>query len=670
MDTNKKEAIQQKMQHLVDQLNYHSHAYYVNDKPLTSDSEYDRLYHELLSLEEKYPQYIQKESPTQRVGDQMNPQFTKVRHTKPMLSLQNAFSKEDLLKFDSRVKEVIETPVTYMVELKIDGLSLAIRYEKGKLVQAATRGDGEVGEDVTHNVLNIQSLPKKLVEPLTIEVRGECYMSKEAFVTLNQSREEEGLDIFANPRNAAAGSLRQLDASVTKKRQLDVFLYGIGTPEVLDIRSQYELLSELTVLGFPTNLTFSHCESMEQVWEFISKIDKHRHELPYEIDGMVIKVNELAHQKAIGTTIKAPKWAIAYKFPAEQKETKIKSVEWTVGRTGVVTPTAIMEPVHLAGTVVQRASLHNKDFIMERDIRLNDTVAVHKAGDIIPEVIKVNLEKRPEYSVPMIFPTHCPNCDHELVHLSGEVAMRCINPTCPALLKESLAHFVSRNAMNMNGIGSRLIDQLFEKQFVQTVADLYRLTKDQLLTLDKIKEKSAQNILDAIEKSKANSLERLLFGLGIRHVGSKACKQLAQAFKTIDAIMDAKTEDILTIDGLGEVIANSIQSYFAQTDVKEMIEQLKAFQVNLTYLERERLQFSSDFWQDKTVVLTGTLRSLGRSQAKQLLEDLGAKITGSVSKKTDIVIAGEEAGSKLEKAQQLGILVMNETEFLFLTKGA
>ena len=654
-------TIQQRIEKLKEQLNRWSHEYYVEDKPTATDAEYDKAYHELLALEKEHPEFVTADSPTQRVGGEVLEQFQKVTHTNPMLSLSNAFSKEDLEEFDARLRKLTNRAIEYVCELKIDGLSIALTYQNG-----ATRGDGTTGEDVTGNVRTIKSVPLSLKEPWNIEVRGECYMPKKSFVALNESREEEGLEVFANPRNAAAGSLRQLDPKIAAKRNLSVFLYSSPSVEELDVSTQEELLKKMAEIGFVTNPERLKCQTIDEVWNYIETIGAKRQELPYEIDGMVIKVNDFATQEEIGYTVKAPRWAIAYKFPAEEAQTVVRDVEWTVGRTGVVTPTAVMDPVQLAGTTVRRASLHNIDLMKERDIRLEDTVVIHKAGDIIPEVTRVILEKRPATSQPYEFPTTCPVCHEKLEHLEDEVAIRCLNPKCPAQLTEGMSHFVSRNAMNMSGIGPSIIKQLFEEGLVLDVADLYKLTLDQLLALDKIQQKSAENILEAIENSKANSLERLLTGLGIRHVGTKAAKELAQHFGNMKALQEASIEQLLEIDGLGDIIAYSVKTYFEQPSVQELIQELQDRGVNMSYLGKTKAdsEASGHILSGKTVVLTGTLEQLTRQDAKEKLESLGAKVTGSVSKKTDVVIAGHSAGSKLDKANSLGIEVWSEQQFL------
>ena len=656
---------------LRDMLDRYSHEYYVLDKPTVTDAEYDLLYHELVALEEKFPELISGDSPTQRVGGTILPGFEKVTHDIPMLSLGNAFGKEDLLNFDKRISKLTDKKVQYICELKIDGLALSLKYENGKLIQAATRGDGVVGENVTQNVRTIKSVPLKLKYPYSMEVRGECYMPKASFVELNQKREENGEDIFANPRNAAAGGLRNLDPKQTAKRNLNTFMYTVADFGEIEAVSQSDALEQLDKIGIRTNHERRVFDTIEEVWEYTQEFQEQRTNLPYDIDGIVIKVNDFKAQEDIGFTIKAPRWAIAYKFPAEEAHTIVNEIEWTVGRTGVVTPTAIMNPVQLAGTTVQRASLHNVDLIRERDIRLNDTVVIHKAGDIIPEVTRVVEDLRPADSVPYDFPTHCPTCDSELIHLDEEVALRCINPKCPAQIIEGLTHFVSRNAMNIDGLGNKVIIQLYEKELVKDVADLYSLTYDQLVTLDKIKDKSANNLLTAIDASRANSLERLLFGLGIRNVGANAAKLLAEEFETIEGLQQAEKEAIIAIEGIGDIIADSVVTFFELPEVTELIEELRAKDINLAYLgkKKEIVAESDSYFNGKTIVLTGKLTHFTREEAKERIENLGGKVTGSVSKKTDFIVAGEDAGSKLTKAQSLDISVWNEDQLLETLEG-
>jgi len=646
------------------QLDRWSREYYVLDQPTVEDYIYDKTYAELVAIEEQYPDLITADSPTQRVGGKILSSFEKVTHDIPLYSLNDVFNKEELLAFDQRVQKAIGRPVAYCCELKIDGLSVSLRYENGEFVRGATRGDGSVGENITENLKTVRSVPIKLKEPMSIEVRGECFMPKRSFVKLNQKNEEEGKPVFANPRNAAAGSLRQLDSKITAKRNLDTFLYTVADFGPMQATTQYEALEELDKIGFHTNHEKRLCHSIDEVWAFIEEYHEKRKDLPYEIDGIVIKVNDFSLQDQLGFTVKAPRWATAYKFPPEEVETVIEEIEWTVGRTGVVTPTAIMTPVRVAGTTVSRASLHNGDYIQMKDIRLNDTVQIYKAGDIIPEVAQVILDKRPKDSEPYKMPEHCPVCHSELVHLDEEVALRCINPKCPAQMKDGLNHFVSRNAMNIDGLGPRVLEQMYDKKLVADVADLYKLTEEELLMLDKIKEKSANNILTAIDNSKENSVERLIFGLGIRHVGAKAAKILAEHFGDLETLSRSDFESIIQLDTIGDIIADSVVTYFDNEEVHELMEELKQAGVNLEYkgIRSTQLKEVESPFKNKTIVLTGKLTRFTREEAKETIENLGGKVTGSVSKKTDIVVAGEDAGSKLTKAQELGVEVWTEDQ--------
>ena len=651
---------------LVRQLNQYAHEYYVQDRPTVEDFVYDKLYQELVDLEAKHPRLIQEDSPTQRVGGIVSTGFEKVTHEIPLYSLNDAFSEADLVAFDRRVTRALGYAPRYMCELKIDGLSISLRYENGKFVRGATRGDGTIGENITENIKTVRSIPLELTQPYSMEVRGECYMPKASFVQLNQGREEAGLEVFANPRNAAAGSLRQLDSKVTAQRQLSSFIYTVADAGMLHVTNQEEALKELGTLGFKINPESRVCETIEEVWAYINEYQLTRSELPYDIDGVVIKVNEFNAQDNLGFTVRAPRWAIAYKFPPEEVETTIEAIEWTIGRTGVVTPTAVMTPVKVAGTTVSRASLHNRDYIEAKDIRLNDQVVIYKAGDIIPEVAYVITDKRPADSQVYDIPTRCPVCESELVHLAEEVALRCVNPKCPAQMKEGLNHFVSRNAMNIDGLGPRILEQLFEKNLVHDVADLYTLTESDFLQLDKVKEKSANNFLEAIQKSKENSAERLLFGLGIRHVGAKAAKILMEHFGDIVTLSQASKEDIANLYSIGQVIADSVVNYFDHDEVRELIAEFQAAGVNLRYLGKTASDLATidSVFKDKRIVLTGKLSHFTREEAKAKIENLGGTIVGSVSKKTDFVIAGEEAGSKLTKATALGITVWTEAEMV------
>ena len=642
------------MKELVELLNRYAYEYYTKDAPSVSDSEYDQLYRELVELETAHPDEILPESPTHRVGGVVLKGFTKYQHQYPLYSLQDAFSREELEAFDQRVRKEFPS-ISYVCELKIDGLSISLTYENGVLVTGATRGDGSVGEDITENLKRVKDIPLVLPEPVNITVRGECYMPRASFDRVNQIRQENGEPEFANPRNAAAGTLRQLDTTIVAKRNLATFLYQEVSPT--DQSSQEGVLEKLARLGFVVNQERVLAEDMDQIWNFIQKVAQLREDLPYDIDGIVIKVNDLAVQEELGFTVKAPKWAVAYKFPAEEKEAKILSVDWTVGRTGVVTPTANLTPVQLAGTTVSRATLHNVDYIAEKDIHQEDTVIVYKAGDIIPAVLRVVKDKRVSDQA-LAIPTHCPSCQSELLHFEDEVALRCINPLCPAQIKEGLNHFASRDAMNITGLGPAVVEKLFAAQLVEDVAGIYRLTVEDLLTLEGFKEKSAEKLYEAIQASKENSAEKLLFGLGIRHVGSKVSQILLQEFHDLDQLATADPERIAGIDSLGMVVAESLKSYFAQEGSKRLLQELKEAGVNLTYLGEKVA--SDAALSGMTVVLTGKLERLTRSEAKAKLESLGAKVTGSVSKKTDLVVAGSDAGSKLTKAQELGIQVEDE----------
>lgn len=642
------------MKELVELLNRYAYEYYTKDAPSVSDSEYDQLYRELVELETAHPDEILPESPTHRVGGVVLKGFTKYQHQYPLYSLQDAFSREELEAFDQRVRKEFPS-ISYVCELKIDGLSISLTYENGVLVTGATRGDGSVGEDITENLKRVKDIPLVLPEPVNITVRGECYMPRASFDRVNQIRQENGEPEFANPRNAAAGTLRQLDTKIVAKRNLATFLYQEVSPT--DQSSQEGVLEKLARLGFVVNQERVLAEDMEQIWDFIQKVAQLRDDLPYDIDGIVIKVNDLAVQEELGFTVKAPKWAVAYKFPAEEKEAKILSVDWTVGRTGVVTPTANLTPVQLAGTTVSRATLHNVDYIAEKDIHQDDTVIVYKAGDIIPAVLRVVKDKRVSDQA-LAIPTHCPSCQSELLHFEDEVALRCINPLCPAQIKEGLNHFASRDAMNITGLGPAVVEKLFAAQLVEDVAGIYRLTVDDLLTLEGFKEKSAEKLYEAIQASKENSAEKLLFGLGIRHVGSKVSQILLQEFHDLDQLATTDPERIASIDSLGMVVAESLKRYFAQEGSKRLLQELKEAGVNLAYLG-EKVAADAAL-SGMTVVLTGKLERLTRSEAKAKLESLGAKVTGSVSKKTDLVVAGSDAGSKLTKAQELGIQVEDE----------
>lgn len=648
------------MNELVSLLNQYAKEYYTQDNPTVSDSQYDQLYRELVELEEQHPENILPNSPTHRVGGLVLEGFEKYQHEYPLYSLQDAFSKEELIAFDKRVKAEFPT-ASYMAELKIDGLSVSLTYVNGILQVGATRGDGNIGENITENLKRVHDIPLHLDQSLDITVRGECYLPKESFEAINIEKRANGEQEFANPRNAAAGTLRQLNTGIVAKRKLATFLYQEASPTQKE--TQDDVLKELESYGFSVNHHRLISSSMEKIWDFIQTIEKDRISLPYDIDGIVIKVNSLAMQEELGFTVKAPRWAIAYKFPAEEKEAEILSVDWTVGRTGVVTPTANLTPVQLAGTTVSRATLHNVDYIAEKDIRIGDTVVVYKAGDIIPAVLNVVMSKRNQQEV-MLIPKLCPSCGSELVHFEDEVALRCINPLCPNQIKERLAHFASRDAMNITGFGPSLVEKLFDAHLIADVADIYRLSIEDLLTLDGIKEKSATKIYHAIQSSKENSAEKLLFGLGIRHVGSKSSRLLLEEFGNLRQLSQASQESIASIDGLGGVIAKSLHTFFEKEEVDKLLEELTSYNVNFNYLGK-RVSTDAQL-SGLTVVLTGKLEKMTRNEAKEKLQNLGAKVTGSVSKKTDLIVAGSDAGSKLTKAQDLGITIQDEDWLLNL----
>ncbi|MBM7646621.1 DNA ligase (NAD+) [Scopulibacillus daqui] len=664
------ENVKKKIDALRELLDQYSYEYYVLDKPSVPDSEYDRLLQELIHLEKEHPEFITEDSPTQRIGGEPLKAFKKVQHKVPMMSLANAFNEQDLREFDRRVRQGAGDDVHYVCELKFDGLAVSLTYENGRFVQGATRGNGTIGEDITSNLKTIRSIPLKLKEPLSIEVRGEAYMPKRSFEVLNKKREENGEEPFANPRNAAAGSLRQLDPKIAAERQLDIFLYGIGELQGETIASHSDALKRIKAVGLKTNPEWRRCNSLEEVLDYIQKWTEKRPELPYEIDGIVIKVDSINQQHKLGMTAKSPRWAIAYKFPAEEVVTKLEGIEVSVGRTGVITPTALLSPVSVAGTTVKRASLHNEDLIREKDLRIGDHVVIKKAGDIIPEVVNVLTDKRTGKEEPYSMPAHCPECGSELVRIEGEVALRCINPKCPAQIREGLIHFVSRNAMNIDGLGEKVITQLFKNALIEDVADLYQLKYEDLIQMERMGDKSVNNLLNAIHASKENSLEHLLFGLGIRHVGAKAAKLLAQNFKTMDKLMNASYEDLISINEVGEKMADAIQTYFQNEDVIKLIDELKQYGLNMEYKgpDPQEADENSPF-NNKTIVLTGKLEQLSRNEAKEEIERRGGKVTGSVSKNTDILIAGADAGSKLTKAKELGIDVWDEQQLMNALEG-
>ncbi len=661
-----KQQASEKIDSIRELLNQYAHEYYTLDKPSVPDAEYDRLMQDLIDLENLFPGLITADSPTQRIGGEPLEAFEKVQHKVPMLSLANAMNAEELKDFDRRVRQSVGDEVSYVCELKIDGLAVALLYEGGKFVRGATRGDGTTGENITNNLKTIHTIPLKLKDGVNIEVRGEAYMPKRSFERMNRLREENGEETFANPRNAAAGSLRQLDPKIAAKRNLDIFVYSLADPEGTGIESHSEALDYLDGLGFRTNPERQACANIDEVIAYVEGWHEKRPDLPYEIDGIVVKVDNYEQQEQLGFTAKSPRWAIAYKFPAEEVVTKLIGIELSVGRTGVVTPTAYLEPVKVAGTTVKRASLHNEDLIREKDIKIGDMVVVKKAGDIIPEVVNVLEEQRDGSEEDFHMPTECPECGSELVRIDEEVALRCINPKCPAQIREGLIHFVSRNAMNIDGLGEKVITQLFREQLIVDVADLYELKYDDLIQLERMGEKSVQNLLQAIEESKGRSLEKLLFGLGIRHVGSKAAQTLARQFGTIDNLMAASKEELEAINEVGEKMADSVVLFFDNPEAKQVVEELRSNGVNMEYTGPKPVVADEidSYFAGKTVVLTGKLEQLTRNEAKSRVEALGGKVTGSVSKSTNLVIAGEAAGSKLDKANELGIEVWDENRLI------
>jgi DNA ligase (NAD+) len=651
-------------QQLRETLNRWSKLYYTKDAPEVEDHEYDEKYADLIALEEAFPEIITQDSITQRVGGEILEGFTKVTHAEPMLSMGDVFSREELVEFDNRIQKNVGHSVDYNVELKIDGLAISLVYQDGELIQGSTRGDGNIGEDITKNLMTIKSVPKKLTRPLSLEVRGECYMPKASFAKLNEQQLENGKPVFANPRNAAAGSLRQLNTSVTKQRDLDTFIYTTVEPDQLGVQTQHQAIQVMAELGFNTNPTQEVCANLDEVWDYIAKYEGQRDDLPYGIDGIVLKVNDLQLQQELGHTVKVPRWEIAYKFPPEEEATIVRDIEWTVGRTGVVTPTAVMDPVQLAGTTVSRATLNNVDQLTAKDVHIGDTVLLHKAGDIIPEITRVVVEKRPDEIGDLNIPTVCPSCGKELVHLNGEVALRCINPDCPAQIVARLEHFGSRNAMNIMGLGPKQIQQLYDKGFIHHFDDLYKLTPDELSQLDGFKEKRVNNLLEAINNSRQNSLERLVNGLGIQGVGTKMARTLAEEFGTMDKLMQTSVEEFDAVDTVGETLANNLATFFQSDVAQMMIDELKAVGVNMEYLGTKPTEVQDNYFSGKKVVLTGKLEHFTRNELKEQLINLGADVVGSVSKKTDLLIAGTDAGSKLAKAESLGIEVLNEEDAL------
>ena len=654
--------VQQRILALRKQLDTYAYEYYVLDQPSVPDAEYDQAYQELLKLEDTYPQYRDPNSITQRVGGVVLDAFTKVTHKQQMLSLSNAFNLEDLQAFDERVRSIVPK-VSYVVELKMDGLAISLHYHDGRFVQAVTRGDGFVGEDVTNNVRTIASIPMHIERMGDVEVRGEVFMPKKSFAELNAQREKNGEDVFANPRNAAAGSIRQLDSKIAASRKLDAFLYYYEDALGAGIQTHEEALETMEQLHIKVNPLRRVCNSMDEVWSFIQKMSEQRNDLPYEIDGMVIKVNELTAWEQLGTTVKAPRYAIAYKFPAEEVVTKLLDIVLTVGRTGRITPNAVLAPVRVAGTSVSAAQLHNEDMIKEKDIRIQDDVVVRKAGDIIPEVVRPLLDRRNGTQARYVFPKECPVCGSALVRLSDEAAHYCINQDCPARVVESIIHFASRDAMDIDTLGDKKVEFVHKEGLLNTIEDIYHLKdhKETILQMEGFKERSYQKLIDAIEASKQNPLEDLVYGLGIRQVGKKAAKVLAKHFLTMEKLMAASEEELVAIKDIGDITAQSIVAFFREPKNVELIDHLRGFGLRMDS-EEEIIQES--MFTGKTVVLTGSLQQMTRNEAKELLESLGANVSGSVSKKTDLVIYGEAAGSKLTKAQSLGVATMDEATFL------
>lgn len=667
-----REEVKTKIKNLVVQLNQYAHEYYVLDSPTVPDADYDKLYQELIDLEAAYPQLKLNNSPSQRVGDVPLSEFVKVQHEVPMFSLGNAFNEADLLDFDRRIKERTTEPIEYICELKIDGLAISLTYQDGHFVQGATRGDGTIGEDITMNLKTIRSIPLSIEETGSIEVRGEAYMPKDSFENLNQKRLENEEQLFANPRNAAAGSLRQLNSKITATRHLDVFMFGYGQWE--DARNQAkhsERLTYLSQLGLKTNSEWEKQDSIEEVLTYIKKWTENRHDLPYEIDGIVVKVNDLDLQTELGFTARNPRWAIAYKFPAIEAKTTLTDVELSVGRTGVVTPTAVLNPVLIDGSRVGRATLHNADQIKLLDVRIGDKVILKKAGDIIPKVVRVVTEDRTGEEIPYEMPEKCPACESDLTHLDDEVALRCLNPDCPAQLKEGLIHFVSRDAMDIRGLGERVVEQLYDASLINSIAEIYTLKESSLLEIERMGEKSVSNLLKAIEASKSNSLEKLIFGLGIRHIGTKAASILAANFKTMDELLKADYEEIVAIDEIGEVMAESVIKYLNEPHVKILLASLAELGINMTYTGEslESLADENLLFANQRVVLTGKLAEYTRREAKEIIERLGGEVIGSVSKNTDLVVAGEDAGTKYNQAIKLDIDIWNEATFKKATDG-
>lgn len=664
MDKMNKKQAKERIEELRKQVEYHAKKYYDEDKPEISDFEYDMLMVELRNLEKEFPEFITKDSLTQKVGGNVKEGFQKVTHEVPLQSLQDVFSIEEVKDYIEKIEQKAEEnnikEVTYVVETKIDGLSAALEYKNGQFVRGATRGNGAVGEDVTRNLQTVKTIPKKLKDPIDIIVRGEVFIAKSDFEKMNQEREENEEELFANSRNAAAGSLRQLDSKITEKRPLDIYIFNVQKIEGKEFHSHYEELEYLSKQGFNVNPVRIYCKTMQEIEKAIQKIGEERETLTFGIDGAVVKVDDLKFREILGTTAKTPRWAVAYKYPPEKKETKLKEIVCQVGRTGVITPMAILEPVKVAGSTISKTTLHNEDFIKEKELKIGDTVVIQKAGDVIPEIVAVKKEKRTGEEVPFDMPTTCPVCGAPAIREEGEAAIRCTGIECPAKLFRNLVHFASREAMNIDGLGENIIAQLLKKELIKNIADIYMLKLEDIASLKKNGQKFAQNLIDSINKSKENDLHRLLTALGIRHVGTKASKLLARKYKNIDNLMAAELEDLSAINDIGPIVASSIREFFQQEQTKDLIEKLKKAGVNIQAKKEEN---SDNRFEGKTFVLTGTLEKYTRGEASNLIEKFGGKTSGTVSKKTSYVLAGEEAGSKLTKAQNLGVTILSEAEF-------
>lgn len=655
--------IKTRMDELIDQINYHSNKYYNDDAPEISDYEYDNLMKELIKIEEENPQMKRADSPSSRVGGKPLDKFTQITHKIPMLSLSNAYSDKDLKDFDKRVRELADDSVEYVVEFKIDGLSVGLTYKNGVFEKGATRGNGVVGEDITENLRTVKTIPLKINDTEEVVVRGEVYISKQNFEKINELQEEQGLQLFANPRNLAAGTLRQLDSKLTAKRPLDIFIFNLEYIENTNLKSHSESLEYLKNLGFKVSTDYKVCSNIEGVIEHIEYWTENRSKLPFEIDGMVIKVNDLQQREVMGYTAKSPRWAIAYKFPAEQKKTKLIDIIVEVGRTGTITPTAILEPVRLAGTTVSRATLHNEDYINEKDIKIGDTVLVQKAGDIIPQVVQVVKDDRDGNEIEFKFPDKCPVCSEPTVRLEGEAAVKCINISCPAQIRRGIIHFASRDAMNIEGLGESIVGLLLDNNIIKDIADLYYIKKEDVINLERMGEKSAENLIKAIEKSKQNELYRLINGLGIKYIGVKGAKVLAKNFDSLDEIINADSVQLTNLEEFGDIMANSVVEFFKEEKNMTVINKLKEAGVNTESIKNKDESIVNIF-EGMKIVLTGTLPTLKRNDAKEMIEARGGKATSSVSKSTTFVLAGEEAGSKLTKANELGVKVIDEAKFL------